>query len=53
VIIESYLQGVSTRKVQEVISHLGVEKVSPSCISSLTKDLDEKLQEFLSHPIAP
>jgi putative transposase len=53
VILESYLQGVSTRKVQDVISHLGIEKISPSYISSLTKELDDKVQEFLSRPVDP
>ena len=31
-IIESYLQGVSTRKIQNVISTLGVEKISASYV---------------------
>ena len=53
VILESYLQGVSTRKIQEVIFHLGVEKISPSYVSSLTKELDDKVQEFLSRPVEP
>jgi transposase-like protein len=52
-ILESYLQGVSTRKVQDVVAHLGVEKISPSYVSSLTKELDEKVQQFFSRPIAP
>jgi transposase-like protein len=34
-IIESYLQGVSTRKIQNVISTLGVEKLSASYVSSI------------------
>ena len=34
-ILESYLQGVSTRKVQDVVAHLGVEKISPSYISKI------------------
>lgn len=52
-ILESYLQGVSTRKVQDVIAHLGIDKLSPSHDSSLTKELDEKVQEFFSRPIVP
>ncbi len=53
VILESYLQGVSTRKIQDVISHLGIEKISPSYVSSLTKELDDKVQAFLSRPVDP
>jgi len=50
-IIESYLQGVSTRKIQRVISTLGVEKISASYVSSIAKELDSKVIEFLSRPI--
>jgi transposase-like protein len=50
-IIESYLQGVSTRKIQNVISTLGVEKVSASYVSSIAKELDSKVKEFLSRPV--
>ena len=50
-IIESYLQGVSTRKIQNVISTLGVEKISASYVSSIAKELDEKVIGFLSRPV--
>jgi len=50
-IIESYLQGVSTRKIEDVISHLGVEKISASYVSSVAKELDSKVIEFLCRPI--
>ena len=50
-IIESYLQGVSTRKIQDVISHLGVEKVSASYVSRIAKELDSKVREFFSRPV--
>ena len=50
-IAESYLQGVSTRKIQEVISHLGVERLSASTVSRISKELDEKVAEFLKRPI--
>jgi putative transposase len=50
-IIESYLQGVSTRKIEDVISHLGIEKISASFVSSVAKELDSKVTEFLSRPI--
>jgi len=50
-IAESYLQGVSTRRIQEVISHLGVERLSASTVSRIAKELDEKVEEFLKRPI--
>ena len=50
-VIESYLQGVSTRKVQEIVSRLGVEYLSASSVSRISKELDEKVEEFLKRPI--
>ena len=50
-IIESYLQGVSTRKVQDVISHLGIDQISPSYVSKVAKELDDQVQSFLEKPI--
>jgi putative transposase len=52
-IIESYLQGVSTRKIQNVISTLGVEKISASYVSKIAKELDSKVEEFLSREVEP
>jgi transposase-like protein len=50
-IIESYLQGVSTRNVETVISHLGVNQISASYVSKVAQELDEKVHEFLERPI--
>lgn len=50
-VIESYLQGVSTRKIQEIVSRLGVEYLSASSVSRISKELDEKVEEFLKRPI--
>jgi putative transposase len=50
-IAESYLQGVSTRRIREVVSHLGVEHLSASTVSRIAKELDEKISEFLKKPI--
>jgi putative transposase len=49
--IESYLQGVSTRKVQDVISHLGIDQISPSYVSKVAQELDEQVRSFLERPI--
>ncbi|MDI6877705.1 MAG: IS256 family transposase [Methanomicrobiales archaeon] len=53
IVLESYLQGVSTRKVQQVLSHLGIDQISPAYVSTLTKELDARVQEFFSRPLAP
>jgi len=50
-IIESYLQGVSTRRIQDVVSQLGVENISPSTVSQMAKELDQVVDEFLKRPI--
>ena len=50
-IAESYLQGVSTRRIREVVAHLGVERLSSSTVSRIAKELDEKVAEFLKRPI--
>ncbi|WMT50443.1 MAG: IS256 family transposase [Ferroplasma sp.] len=46
VIVESYINGISTRSVNSIISNLGIN-VSPEYVSSLNKDLDAKVKEFL------
>ncbi len=48
---ESYLQGVSTRNVREVIKHLGVEDLSRSTVSRISEELDLKVREFLDRPL--
>ena len=50
-IAESYLQGVSTRRVREIVSKFGLETISASEVSRITKELDEKVKEFLERPI--
>ena len=50
-VVESSLQGVSTRRVQEIVAHLGIEQLSPASVSRMAKDLDEQVQAFLLRPI--
>src|SRR5512137_969006 len=50
-IIESYLQGVSTRRIQDIVSRFGIEDLSASSVSRISKELDEKVEEFLKKPI--
>jgi transposase-like protein len=47
----SYLQGVSTRRVQDIASRLGIEELSASSVSRIAKELDEKVEDFLKRPI--
>ena len=50
-IAESYLEGVSTRKVEKVLSKLGLNGISASEVSRIAKKLDKQVKEFLNRPI--
>jgi len=50
-ILESYLQGVSTRKIQDIVAHLGVEQVSASYVSKIASELERNVHLFLSRPV--
>ena len=45
--MESYLQDVSTRSVKNIIEKLGVSEISASAVSTMSKKLDRKVDEFL------
>ena len=51
VILESYIQGVSTRNVMNVVESLGVENISASYVSTLASELDANVKSFLERPI--
>jgi transposase-like protein len=46
-----YLQGVSTRRVQQITGQLCGYEVSSSQVSRLTKDLDGEFEQFRNRPI--
>jgi len=50
-VLESYITGVSTRSVQSVVNQLGVEELSASSVSRISKELDEAVEKFLKRPI--
>jgi putative transposase len=50
-IIESYLQGASIQNVEKIISHLGVNQISGSYVSKMTRQLDVKVREFMERAI--
>jgi transposase-like protein len=50
-ILESYIQGVSTRKVRHIMEKMGIKGVSAETVSHLGKALDEQVNEFLNRPI--
>ena len=50
-VVESYLQGVSTRNVTDIIEKLGAGGISASAVSAMSKELDGKVDEFLDRRI--
>jgi putative transposase len=51
VIQEAYIQGVSTRSVDELVKAMGMSGISKSQVSRLCADIDERVHAFLNRPI--
>jgi transposase-like protein len=51
VIVEAYVKGVSTRKVDDLVRALGIDGISKSEVSRICRSLDEEVKGFLSRPI--
>ena len=51
VIQEAYVQGISTRSVDELVKALGMSGISKSQVSRLCGEIDERVGAFLSRPI--
>jgi transposase-like protein len=51
VIQEAYVQGISTRSVDDLVRAMGLEGVSKSQVSRLCAEIDERVGDFLSRPI--
>jgi transposase-like protein len=51
VIQEAYIQGVSTRSVDELVKAMGMSGISKSQVSRLCEEIDGKVKAFLERPI--
>jgi putative transposase len=51
VIQEAYIQGVSTRSVDELVKAMGMGGISKSQVSRLCTEIDERVHAFLDRPI--
>jgi putative transposase len=51
VIQEAYIQGISTRSVDELVKAMGMSGISKSQVSRLCTEIDERVNAFLSRPI--
>jgi transposase-like protein len=52
VIQEAYVQGVSTRSVDDLVKAMGMTGISKSQVSRLCAEIDERVKAFLERPIA-
>src|SRR6201988_2725757 len=51
VVQEAYVQGVSTRSVDELVKAMGMSGISKSQVSRLCGEIDGKIKAFLDRPI--
>jgi transposase-like protein len=51
VIQEAYVQGISTRSVDDLVKALGMSGISKSQVSRLCEEIDVKVKAFLDRPI--
>src|SRR3546814_7036869 len=51
VVQEAYIQGISTRSVDDLVRAMGLDGISKSQVSRLCGEIDERVQTFLSRPI--
>ena len=52
VIQQAYVEGVSTRRVDDLIKALGCDGISSSQVSRICEQLDEVVESFLGRPLA-
>ena len=51
VIQEAYIQGVSTRSVDDLVQAMGMSGISKSQVSRLCAEIDDKIRSFLDRPL--
>lgn len=51
-ILEAYVHGVSTRKVEDLVQAMGLERLDKNQVSRICSDLDELVEQFRSGEIA-
>ncbi len=51
VVMEAYVNGVSTRKVDRLVEQLGIQGMSKDRVSRLCRELDEHVEQFRQRPL--
>ena len=49
---EAYINGVSTRRMENLVKSLGIDCMSRSQVSEITKGLNEQAEEFRKRPLS-
>jgi putative transposase len=51
VVCQAYVEGVSTRRVDDLVRSMGIDGMSKSQVSELAKSLDDKVAQFRDRPL--
>ena len=51
VVCQCYVEGVSTRRVDDIVKAMGIEGISKSQVSAMAKELDAMVEAFRSRPL--
>jgi putative transposase len=51
VVAQCYVEGVSTRRVDDIVNAMGIDGISKSQVSELAKSLDEIVDAFRNRPL--
>ena len=51
VVCQAYVEGVSTRRVDDLVKAMGIEGISKSEVSRMAEELDVKVAEFRERPL--
>src|SRR3954468_2751077 len=51
VVMEAYVNGVSTRKVDRLVEQLGIQGMDKDRVSRLCRELDEHVEQFRTRPL--
>jgi putative transposase len=51
VVMEAYVNGVSTRKVDRLVEQLGIHGMTKDRVSALCRELDERVEAFRNRPL--
>jgi putative transposase len=51
VVLEAYVNGVSTRKVDRLVEQLGIDGMTKDRVSAMCRALDERVEAFCQRPL--